>query len=117
MDATAHDMNTQIPFEIEVENLKEMSDAGAPFTIVDVREQWEIDTCKFDDSLHVPMNQIPYNVDKIPTDNPVVVICHHGVRSMHVMSFLRNHGFDNATSLRGGIDAWAKRIDPSMATY
>lgn len=117
MDALAPDMNTQTPVEIDVETLKEMAENKADFVIVDVREAWELATCKFDDALHIPMQQIPYNVDQLPTDKTVVVVCHHGVRSLHVMSFLRNHGFDNATSLRGGIDAWAKRVDPLMATY
>lgn len=122
MDAMAPQASTEaaarpIPYEIDVETLKDMADAGASHVIVDVREPWEVATCSFSGAIHVPMQQIPYNTNRLPADKPMVVVCHHGVRSLHVMSFLRSHGFDNATSLRGGIDAWAKRVDRSMATY
>lgn len=117
MDAMAAQMDTQIPFEIDVHTLKDMADTGAAHLIVDVREGWEIATCSFDGALNIPMQQVPYQTDQLPTDKTLVIVCHHGVRSLHVMSFLRNHGFGNATSLRGGIDAWAKTIDPQMATY
>ena len=117
MDAMTSDMTSQIATEIDVVALKEMADAGAAYALLDVREGWELATVKFDDSLNVPMQQIPHNLDALPTDTPLVVVCHHGVRSLHVMSFLRQNGFNKATSLRGGIDAWSKQIDPSFPTY
>lgn len=111
------DAMSTTPYEIDVETLKAMADGGEPHVILDVREPWEVATCAFADAVHVPMQQIPHSLDKVPSDKTVVVVCHHGVRSQHVMSFLRHQGYENATSLRGGIDAWAKRIDTSMGTY
>jgi len=55
--------------------------------------------------------------DDLPTNQPLVVICHHGARSQMVVDFLRNAGFDNAVNLDGGIDAWACEVDQSMRRY
>jgi rhodanese-related sulfurtransferase len=55
--------------------------------------------------------------DDLPTNQPLVVICHHGARSQMVVDFLRNAGFDNAINLNGGIEAWACEIDQSMRRY
>jgi rhodanese-related sulfurtransferase len=68
-------------------------------------------------SLHVPMTEIPARTDVLPTNQPLVVICHHGARSQMVVDFLRNAGFDNAINLNGGIEAWACEIDQSMRRY
>jgi rhodanese-related sulfurtransferase len=53
----------------------------------------------------------------LPQDKPLVVVCHHGMRSMQAVMWLRSQGFQNAVNLRGGIDAWARQIEPRMATY
>jgi rhodanese-related sulfurtransferase len=45
------------------------------------------------------------------------VFCHHGVRSLHVVNWLRGHGIENAQSMQGGIDAWSRRIDPTVPRY
>ena len=55
--------------------------------------------------------------DNLPTDQLLVVICHHGARSQMVVDFLRSAGFNNAVNLDGGIDAWACDVDPSMPRY
>jgi len=112
MDAVA-----AVPFEIEVEDLHRMINTEAELTVLDIREPHEKSVCTLDGSLDIPMNQVPDHIEKLPTENPLVVICHHGMRSMRVMAWLRENGFGNATSLRGGINAWAQRVDPAMATY
>jgi len=106
-----------VPFEIEVEDLRRMFDSAAALTVLDIREPHEISVCAIGDSLDIPMNQVPHHLEKLPTENPLVVICHHGIRSLRVMAWLRENGFGNAISLRGGINAWAQRVDPAMATY
>ncbi|MEO5338314.1 MAG: rhodanese-like domain-containing protein [Magnetospirillum sp. WYHS-4] len=106
-----------LPQEIDVEDLDRMTKDGVPHRILDVREPWEVAVCGFKDSLHIPMRELPAHLERLPANENLVVICHHGVRSLHVMAWLRNMGFRQATSLRGGIDAWAKRVDPSMNTY
>lgn len=110
-------MTNPLPHEIDVEDLARMTEEGGDLKILDVREHWEVDICSFHESIHIPMSQISQNLAELPAHENLVVVCHHGVRSRHVMTWLRQMGYEMATSLRGGIDAWAKRIDPEMATY
>jgi rhodanese-related sulfurtransferase len=77
----------------------------------------ELDICRLEGALHIPMAEIPAQSDNLPTDQLLVVICHHGARSQMVVDFLRSAGFDNAVNLDGGIDAWACDVDPSMPRY
>lgn len=106
-----------VPLEIEVERLDAMRRAGEDHVLVDVREPWEMDLVSIEGSVPIPMRTIPDRIAEIPKDKPVVVMCHHGGRSAQVMMWLRQQGFDQATNLSGGIDAWARRIDPDMRTY
>ena len=84
---------------------------------LDVQEARELDICRLEGALHIPMAEIPARTDVLPTKQPLVVICHHGARSQMVVDFLRNAGFDNAINLNGGIEAWACEIDQSMRRY
>ena len=86
-------------------------------TVLDVREARELDICQLEGALHVPMAEIPARVDDLPTNQPSVVLCHHGARSQTVVDFLRDAGFDNAINLEGGIEAWACEIDQSIRRY
>ena len=85
--------------------------------LLDVREPWEYQTCRIAGSRHIPMAQIPARRDEIDSEAEVVVICHHGGRSMQVAMFLENSGFSKLHNLAGGVDAWAKSVDPSMPVY
>ena len=80
-------------------------------------KQRELDICRLEGALHIPMAEIPARTDVLPTNQPLVVICHHGARSQIVVDFLRNAGFDNPVNLNGGIEAWACEIDRSMPRY
>jgi rhodanese-related sulfurtransferase len=82
-----------------------------------VREAKELEICQLERALHIPMAEVPARTDDLPTDNPLVVVCHHGVRSRAVVDFLRGAGFGNAINLDGGIEAWACEIDQSMRRY
>jgi rhodanese-related sulfurtransferase len=86
-------------------------------TVLDVREMVEIQTCALADFIHIPLMDVPRQFASLPRDHALVVICHHGMRSAQAVGFLRQQGFDNAINLQGGIDAWAREIDPSMPTY
>lgn len=103
--------------DLTVAELKQRLDAGAKPAIVDVREPWEIKIAALDGALAIPMNQIPAQLGAIPKDRDVVVMCHHGVRSRYVGQFLAQQGFARVFNLKGGIDAWAREIDPAMAKY
>jgi len=90
---------------------------GEPCAVLDVREPWETAVCALPDSLLVPMGRVPTHLEALPRDRPLVVLCHHGIRSAHVVAWLRAQGMDNAVNLAGGIDDWARRIEPEMRRY
>ena len=104
------------PPEIDVNQTKELLAQDGTF-LLDVREGFELDICKIDGSVHIPMNDVPNNLDKLPTDKHILVQCHHGGRSRNVMNFLHDNGFDKVSNVSGGIDAWAVNLDPSMQRY
>lgn len=85
--------------------------------LLDVREPWEYKIVHLDESLLIPMRQIPVSLDQLDPDRETVVICHHGIRSRQVAMYLEHNGFTNVVNLRGGLDAWAKETDTSLPTY
>jgi rhodanese-related sulfurtransferase len=106
-------------YEITPEDLrKQLAESSKPIIIVDVREPWETELVSFPDAIAMPMGDVPSRVfAELDPDEPIVAVCHHGVRSLSVVSWLREQGFEHAQSLAGGQDAWALRIDPLMARY
>ena len=88
----------------------------APF-LLDVRELWEFDRCHIPNARLVPMGSIPTQLGELDPERETVVICHHGVRSYHAARFLEHNGFKNVINLSGGVDAWAKEVDPAMPLY
>ncbi len=85
--------------------------------LIDVREPWEFDICAIDNSILIPMGQIPAKIDTLDPAQEIVVICHHGIRSAQVCRYLEHQGFDQMINLAGGVDAWAKDVDIDMAVY
>jgi rhodanese-related sulfurtransferase len=86
--------------------------------LIDVREPWEVSTANIEGSLSIPMGDLPARAhQELDPDDHLVVFCHHGVRSLNVTAWLRNQGFEQTQSLRGGIDAWSEEIDPRVARY
>jgi rhodanese-related sulfurtransferase len=90
---------------------------AAPPLLLDVREDWELQICRIEGSLHIPMRQIPTALHRLDAQQPMVVICHHGIRSRQVALYLEYKGFSRVTNLRGGVAGWAQDVDPSMGTY
>ena len=103
--------------EIDVNALAAMRAAGDAHTVLDIREPVEVAICAIHDSVSIPMQQVPQQLDTLPREHPLIVICHHGARSAMVTEFLRNSGFENAWNLAGGIDAWAGLVEPDMPRY
>lgn len=103
--------------EIDVAALKRLRDAHADIQLLDVREDWERALCAIAGSIDIPMTALPGALAQLDPDRPVVALCHHGVRSLRVAAWLRDQGFAQAVSLAGGIDAWARQVDPAIATY
>ena len=85
--------------------------------LLDVREPWEFETCHIDGALIMPMNTIPDKLSELDKKQPIVCICHHGMRSMQVTLFLEQHGFTLISNLTGGMHAWAHQVDSTMPTY
>ena len=103
--------------EISVHELQAKQNAGADLVLLDVREAEEVALVQLPHSVHIPMGDIPSRLPELDPEAEIVVYCHHGVRSLRVVHFLRQHDFAQAVNLAGGIDAWANEIDPSMARY
>jgi rhodanese-related sulfurtransferase len=87
------------------------------FRLIDVREPWEAAIASIDGSELVPLGTLGHSIEHIERDEPIVLYCHHGVRSARALAFLREHGFTRATHLAGGIEAYAAQIDGSLARY
>ena len=105
-------------YEITPAELKGMRDSGNNFTLLDVREPWEFDVARIAGSKHIPMGDVPARFQQeLDPEDHIVVVCHHGVRSMNVTAWLRQQGFEWVQSLRGGIDRWSREIDPSVPLY
>jgi len=86
--------------------------------IVDVREPWEFATARIEGSLLMPMGDVPGRANQeLDPEERIVVVCHHGIRSMNVTVWLRGQGFEQAQSLRGGIDAWSAEVDAAVPRY
>lgn len=90
---------------------------GDSLTLLDIREPWEIELARVDGAVHIPMGEIPGRLGELDRDRPVVVMCHHGVRSRQVALFLEQSGFQQVLNLAGGIDAWSMEVDPDVASY
>ena len=105
-------------YEISVSELQTLREASGALTLLDVREPWEFQTARIEGSLHMPMGDVPARFQQeLDPEDRIVVVCHHGVRSMNVTAWLRQQGFDKVQSLRGGIDRWSREIDHSVPLY
>ena len=105
-------------YEIAAEELKAKLDAAESFTLLDVREPWEFETAHISGAKLMPMGEVPARAhQELDPEDHFVVVCHHGVRSMNVTVWLRQQGFDKTQSLRGGIDAWSRRVDEKVPLY
>jgi len=107
-------MNDQI--EISSDELATRIGAGEDIYLLDVRMAWENELARIDGSMLMTMQTIPARVMEMPKDREVIVYCHHGVRSLQVAHFLRQHGI-GARSLRGGIDHWSIAVNPKIPRY
>jgi rhodanese-related sulfurtransferase len=94
-----------------------LSQANPQPLLLDVREPWEYQHVHLPNSQLIPMMQIPAALSQLDQDQEIVVICHHGVRSRQVAYFLEGNGFRSVINLYGGIDAWARDVDPSLPIY
>ena len=85
--------------------------------LLDVREPWEFEICHIDGSINLPMGQIPQNMARFQDVPEIVVICHHGIRSQHVIRFMQQQISNELINLEGGVEAWARQVDADMPVY
>ena len=107
-----------LPYEVSVADLHSLQRQGKAPVVVDVREPWEIATAALPGTLNIPMGEVPARAhQELDPDAPLIVLCHHGARSLSVTNWLRQQGFDQVQSLAGGIDQWSREIDGSVPLY
>ena len=104
-------------YEIQPEEVRSLRDAAEEFTFLDCRETWEYQTAHIEGTKHIPMQDIPMRIQELDPDDHIVVICHHGVRSMNVTAWLRQQGYEKTQSVAGGIDRWSRVVDSSVPIY
>ncbi len=103
--------------EIAPKELAQRLAAGEDLALLDVREPWERALCVLPGSLHIPMQEIPNAMTTLDPEKELVIYCHSGVRSLHAGRFLEQNGFRRVVNLAGGIDRWAREVEPSMPRY
>ncbi|MBI4180008.1 molybdopterin-synthase adenylyltransferase MoeB [bacterium] len=85
--------------------------------LVDVREDGELSICRINGATHIPLGSIPDRFNQLRPDAEIVTFCHHGMRSMKAANFLKEQGYKNVKSMKGGIDAWSTEVDASVPRY
>lgn len=112
----AMELDGEIP-TLTVHELKQKMDAGEPFTLIDVREQWEYDHARIPGSRLVPLGELEARTEELPREGLLILQCHSGGRSAQGTQLLQHAGFANVYNLEGGIDAWSRDIDPTVPRY
>ncbi len=108
------------PLQVSPQGVQSRLAEGARLLFLDVREPEEFSITHLDNSQLVPMAAVPAELQRIEAladDADLVILCHHGVRSLQVAAWLRQQGIENCFSLTGGIDAWSREIDPAVPRY
>ena len=109
-----------LPLEISPAEVQKRIDAGEKLYLIDVREPHEFALAKIQGAALIPMRAIPGELQTLETradEAPLMVYCHHGVRSLNVVNWLRNQGLEACQSISGGIDLWSLTVDPSVPRY
>jgi adenylyltransferase/sulfurtransferase len=88
-----------------------------PPCVLDVRQDWEWAIAHLEGSLHIPLNEIPIRLKELDASREIIALCKAGGRSQRAAEFLLTHGYSRVANLSGGIDAWAREVDPGMGTY
>ena len=109
----------KLALEIDVHSVKALLDKDEPFLLVDCREAEEYEFVHLDGATLIPMGQIPARMGELEghRQGRIIVHCHHGGRSLHVVQWLRGQGFHQAQNMTGGINAWSVEINPNLPQY
>jgi rhodanese-related sulfurtransferase len=108
------------PLEVDPQDVKKRLDAGEKLHLIDVREPHEFALAKIEGAALIPMRTVPGELQELDAradEGPLIVFCHHGVRSLNVVHWLREQGVEACQSMAGGIDAWSRMVDASVPRY
>ena len=103
--------------DIAPQDLKARLERSQPPLLLDVRQEWETRLCRLPNAVHIPIEEIELRVHELSAEDEIVVYCHQGVRSAAVAEYLRSLGFGRVRNLAGGLDSWARTVDPGMRRY
>ncbi len=104
--------------EISPQDVKRRLDSGERLRLIDVREPFEVQQASIAGAEVIPMRTIPTALAALEDEEyPIIVFCHHGMRSLQVVGWLREQGVDNCLSMAGGIERWSLEIDPKVPRY
>lgn len=108
----------ELPIEITPAEVSALLKKGEALRMIDVREPAEHAICHIDGAALIPMQTVPRHIAELEAETSrLVVFCHHGVRSLSVVDWLRGQGVTNCQSMSGGIDRWSREIDPAVPRY
>ena len=103
--------------EISPQELKARLDGNDRPLLLDVRQDWETRLCRLPNAVHIPIEEIELRYEELSPQDDIVVYCHQGVRSAAVAEYLRGLGYQKVRNLAGGLDYWARTVDPGMRRY
>jgi rhodanese-related sulfurtransferase len=107
-----------MPLEISPREVSDLRKRGDRIRLVDVREPEELAICRIEGAELIPMRTVPAHLQSLDSgEDLIVVLCHHGVRSLSVVDWLRRQGVENCRSMAGGIDLWSREVDPAVPRY
>lgn len=106
-------------FDISVADTRDLLASALKPILIDCREEDEHAYCRIAGAELLPLAAINSRIAGLlgSKETPAIIYCHHGMRSMRAVTYLRDHGFSHVFSMRGGIDAWSSEIDPSVPVY
>jgi rhodanese-related sulfurtransferase len=109
-----------LPLEVSAQEVKSRLDAGEKLALIDVREPHEFAIARIEGGELIPMRAVPGELQGLEARSDaatLIVFCHHGVRSLNVVNWLRQQGLEACQSMAGGIEAWSVMVDPQVPRY
>ncbi len=103
--------------QISPQEFKRQREEGATFTLLDVREPWEFQMAHIPDAVLIPLGQLQTRMSELDLEKEIITLCHHGIRSQSALGILKQSGVKDVRNLSGGIDAYARLVDPSIPRY
>lgn len=107
----------RVSHDISPRELAERMKQPAPPLLLDVREPSEAALASIDGARLIPLQTLPQHLGELDKTREIVLCCHHGVRSLMALEFMKRLGFTKLLNLKGGIDAWSRDVDPKVPHY